>query len=110
VVHLFGSTIYAAGKALRFVSQFKHPAFAEEKEWRLVHKRNASDYGGVEFRTANGMLIPYAKLTFDIDESLESITCGPPSSPLSMNSIQTFMQASGLKHKPLVAASAPLRL
>ena len=49
---------YAAGKALRFVSQFKHPAFAEEKEWRLVHRRNAFDYGGVEFRTANGMLIP----------------------------------------------------
>jgi hypothetical protein len=101
---------YAARQALRFVSQFKHPAFAEEKEWRLVHRRDAFDYGGVEFRTANGRLIPYVKMKFDLDESLESITCGPPSSQLSMNSIKTFMSASGLKHKPLVAANAPLRL
>ncbi len=101
---------YAAGKALRFVSQFKHPAFEEEQEWRLVHRRNALDHGDAEFRIGNGCLIPYTKFRFDLDECLESITCGPPSLPLSMNSIERFIRASGLKDKPLLSSKAPLRL
>jgi len=101
---------YAAGKALRFVSQFKHPAFEEEKEWRLVHRRDAADYASVQFRTGYGCLIPYVASRFDPNECLESITCGPPALPLSMNSIRTFIRATGLNDLPVFPTKAPLRL
>jgi len=39
---------------------FKHPAFREEKEWRLVHICPAKVYNrGLQFRSAKGKIIPY---------------------------------------------------
>ena len=64
---------------------FKHPAFAEEKEWRLL--RVTRDNGTPEhlcFREARGELVPYRPVTlFDVGDAgersfpLHEVTFGP---------------------------------
>ena len=76
---------------------FKNPAFAVEKEWRLVVRsrellKQATDYGDhtklpIHFRTARGQLTPYVRLIpsgapFPVTGDgkklpIESVHCGP---------------------------------
>ena len=43
----------------RFLSAFKHPAFSEEREWRLMSRINPKT---VQFRPRGNILIPYIEL------------------------------------------------
>ncbi|MAS35219.1 MAG: hypothetical protein CL610_14500 [Anaerolineaceae bacterium] len=76
---------------------FKHPAFQNEKEWRVVRIRwgrhpmtgiNPGSVRNVDFRSGKGILIPYMKLNFhsmatdEVDENerllpLKHILIGP---------------------------------
>ena len=100
---------YTAKKLLRFVTLFKHPAFAEEKEWRMVHSRNADDCENLMFRPGKGRLIPYTEVKIDMESCLTSVTCGPPFSPLSGQSLYVFLKSLGLQEKQILGTSAPLR-
>jgi len=79
----------AANVILDMLLCFKHPAFAEEREWRLFRVTLDSDEPeGVEFREAAGLLAPYRPTyLFDIGLSqtaafpLRSITFGPGLEP-----------------------------
>ena len=56
---------------------FKHPAFAEEQEWRLVFMPRAERFLNV--RVSRGQLLPYASLPFSMNSEQ------PPTSPSSMD-------------------------
>jgi Protein of unknown function (DUF2971) len=99
-----------AHRIMRPLTLFKHPAFSEEKEWRLVHSRQSTDLERVSFRPSKEWLIPYLSIPINLSESLESVTCGPPASSLSRHSMRTFLQAKGLSGKDVLPASAPLRV
>lgn len=101
---------YWAKKLLRFVTLFKHPAFSEEKEWRMVHRRSTADCKDLSFRDGKGWLIPYTEVKIDLNTCLASITCGPPSSSLSVQSLRTLMNSLGLQEKPINRTTAPLRV
>lgn len=100
---------FAANKFLEYTARFKHPAFAEEREWRLVHKRGSSDLEGVKFRVASDRLIPYIECAFIKERAFESVTCGPPFSELAAQTTRDFLKSVGLGDKPVHNSYVPLR-
>lgn len=56
------------------VSQFKHPAFAEERERRLIFRNPKPN--SVKVRQAKGRLIPYLAVPFECDDLL-AVKIGP---------------------------------
>ena len=105
-----GFAQYWAKTLLRFVTLFKHPAFTQEEEWRIVHTRSTADYKDLSFRDEKEWLIPYTQVKIDLNTCLASITCGPPSSSLSVLSLRTLMNFLGLQEKPINRTTAPLRV
>lgn len=45
-----------------FIPLFKHPAFSEENEWRIVFTPSQCEYNNIKFFEKNGVKIPYFKL------------------------------------------------
>lgn len=43
---------------------FKHPAFSEEREWRLVEIKVAEAYENLHFRQMQGIVVPYVEIRF----------------------------------------------
>ncbi len=57
-------------------SIIKHPAFKDEKEWRLIaQKTNASTE--IDFRSGSNMLLPYLVAPIDLPQYFKCITIGP---------------------------------
>jgi hypothetical protein len=53
--------------AINEIVRFKHPAFAVEKEWRLIVRPtspnlNTKEIAYLQFRTSRGMMVPYVEL------------------------------------------------
>lgn len=100
---------------------FKHPAFAEEKEWRLVRvlaDRTSADQ--VQFREARGELVPYrpAHLYDLADEPepvrtfpLHSIHFGPTLHPRATSAALSLLVAheAARPHRITVADYVPVR-
>lgn len=80
---------------IHFSTCLKHPAFGEEREWRLVHlpKLFPSDHLRSDIETINGMAQRVFKLRFDdalalgikdaaLPELIDRIIIGPTDEPL----------------------------
>lgn len=97
--------VQAANVLLDMLICFKHPAFEEENEWRLIYVTSEShEPENLRFREANGYLIPY-RPTFIFDESelkifqfpIKSITFGPSLDPDRIRSaIQLLLHHIGI--------------
>lgn len=95
-----GWELFSTVKAL---AQFKHPAFAEEDEWRLI-KSEGTFYTPLLFRPGAGGIIPYIKLIrpqpFDegvfIPSAIRSITVGPgPDQSLREEAVRQLLTQRG---------------
>lgn len=73
--------------------RFKDPSFEEEREWRLIHFNNVSNYTGLKFREANNLISPYLEIEFP-KEAVVSITLGP-SNPTPIHLIELLLQQNG---------------
>jgi len=87
----------------------KHPAFSEEREWRVVSsvvKRYAPS--DIQYREGRSCLVPYRKLSLFQKEAdqmkLKEVFVGPtPNSELSMRSVGLYLSNRGIS--PMVANS-----
>ena len=83
--------LQALGELVGWITGFKGPAWAEEKEWRAVHVVPHGDYDGVMFRPSNGVAVPY--ITEEIFPLLREI----------------LLASSGYSDVTIRASSIPLR-
>ena len=90
-----------AADAARSACRFKHPAFASEKEWRIVISSDPFGSGApkpLSFRASSRTVIPYLKTTRQADKKLPivSITIGPTlNQELSYQSVMQLLVENG---------------
>lgn len=108
------------------ISLFKHPAFCEEKEWRLVYflkKFDALRNGAVitnyldtvRFRSKNEYLVPYIEIGLCKDDKcnaapIKEITCGPSKQPiLKKIALEQFMKKNKYSDVIIINSDIPYR-
>ena len=97
------------GDILQAFAIIKHPAFGEEKEWRLISEY-FPNYAApeIKYREGASMLIPYIELKLERWHNLpqhsqpvffESVYLGPsPHSNLSMHALHQFLSNNKIAH------------
>jgi hypothetical protein len=101
---------------LKTAARIKHPAFAEEGEWRAISKvgRKLND-PALRFREGASRLIPYIEFALPCKDknalSLEHVYVGPSTEPqLAFSSVDWFLTKHGAGPKKGICASRlPLR-
>jgi hypothetical protein len=99
---------------LRTAVAIKHPAFAEEREWRFVSKNLSSEElkQRVQFREGASSVIPYLSVCAVDGEQLplNGIAVGPtPFVQQSMEALRTFLAAAGRSDIPVSDSGVPFR-
>ena len=88
--------------------QFKHPAFADEKEVRLVVEPY-EQYYSVSYRiTSNKIVVPYIIIPINIIEDIFSVTLHPLQNETSLNGLKHFLDSKKLNIK-VIPSEIPLR-
>jgi hypothetical protein len=78
----------ARGEILPLLAEFKHPAFAEEQEWRLI----ATDQYGEPVRFRSGPLGPTPYVEFNVGAALAEVKVGPgPNQLLRQRAVQRLV-------------------
>jgi hypothetical protein len=91
---------------LQTILYFKHPAFHEEEEWRIV-KIEPSDPAA--FRLRGSEIVPYITVHFEPD-LLKTILHGPGlSTPINDTSIRRLADQFGYDHVTIEKSDIPLR-
>jgi len=96
---------------------FKHPAFYEEQEWRvIVPFRPSEQVKSLLFRDSRGVLVPYLSLELDVpDKDLPilpviEVVHGPTLHPdLTQKSLHFLLEQQGYDHVEVLGSTAPLR-
>lgn len=96
----------------------KHPAFAEEKEWRVVYARMEDNTPfDLKFRAGHGVVIPYVELPLHgmvgndaARLPIREIKVGPvPDLAMASRGVDDLLKNSGRANVPVTASLAPLR-
>ncbi|RZM20543.1 MAG: DUF2971 domain-containing protein [Pedobacter sp.] len=102
---------------LEYLFTFKHPAFIEENEIRLIYKFNKDrDLKNIKFRSYNSVPVPYMPLNLQSEKLLAilplvSITHGPTLHPdLTKKSLSLMLEQNNYSHVELIGSATPLRL
>jgi len=93
-------------------TQFKHPAFHEEAEWRLVLRTWSSSSAKPQFRPGTRFLIPYFELSLKDHSSsaLETLIVGPTPHPdEALESAAQLFSKLRLDPKCVTRSSLPFR-
>lgn len=102
----------------RCVYIFKHPAFREEKEWRLVHMWWPGDgYETIRYRVStSNMLAPYIEQNLVTEKNgvamlpIREIIHGPTLHPdLTASSLQLLLRSEGYESIKVQGSAIPLR-
>ncbi len=95
---------------------FKHSAFKEEAEWRLIIPFMRDELlASMKFRPSAGLLIPYAELSFSDGVQLPrlpllEIIQGPSLYPkLNLKAVHLLLERYGYDHVEVGGSLAPLR-
>jgi hypothetical protein len=92
---------------LNLLTQFKHPKFFEEKEWRLW--LIALPDMPTKFRVVHGNIIPYVEVPFD-KSLVASLRLGPTSNvEFGRAPLKMFLEAEGFPGIEPSASEIPLR-
>jgi hypothetical protein len=100
-----------------FLVTFKHPAFYEEQEWRvIVAFRPSEQLKSLFSRESRGVLVPYLSLELDVpDKDLPilpviEVVHGPTLHPdLTQKSLHSLLEQQGYDHVEVLGSTAPLR-
>ncbi len=97
--------------AVILASIFKHPEFAEEKEWRIVRRLGVVDAPIIKHRSGAHSLIPYIEFPVEPPEQMiREVIVGPTSEvELSKDATQLFLRRSSLPEVSIVSSSIPFR-
>jgi len=96
-------------------ARLKHPAFSEEKEWRLVSKPHVVAIPGLEFREGRSFIVPYRQFALaasaDRLVTLGDITIGPTPHPrLAQQSVLAIIRKQFITTGPVRISKAPYRV
>jgi Protein of unknown function (DUF2971) len=95
-------------------ARLKHPAFAGEKEWRLVSVPRLILRSGLQFRDAKSYVVPYRTFALTTNDSalqIAHVTVGPSPHPLlAQQSIVAFLRSEGCDSTKVLASTAPFRV
>ena len=117
VQHAFQGALMDA--LLDAATTFKHPAFAEEREWRVVYVRpRDEDPLPVEHRTVGGMVVPYVSLVLPAAVGADPgrlpvtrVSCGPSTDPArKQDGVRSLLRSLDLSGVAVEGSLAPLRL
>jgi len=91
---------------------FKHPAFQEEKEWRLIIPRRIGK-PGIKFRVSRELIVPYTEVDLREKEQsipISEIIVGPTPHPQELRSaIESLCKHEGLEEINVKLSSCPFR-
>jgi len=91
---------------------FKHPAFREEQEVRLIYEDTNEDNCEYKFREMSGIMVPYIEMKFN-PKCVEGIGISPTQrDELACEGIYKFLQYKGylhVKRNDIVISSIPLK-
>jgi hypothetical protein len=100
-----------------FASTTKHPAFASEKERRIVAPLQSGEHNNLEFRQKNTLLARHLPidLTIDVDGQrrlpISRICVGPsPAQRVTQVSVADLLLKFGYKGVPVELSAAPYRI
>ncbi|MGM0582931.1 MAG: DUF2971 domain-containing protein [Bacteroidota bacterium] len=101
--------IQASNPLIDLMLSFKHPAFHEEKEWRLIRvTRENYDTKNLKFREDESNLIPYRSMhVYDKNDNENFFPCtsiinGPSSNTDNKASIKLYLQHLSSKEHPIL--------
>ena len=91
---------------------FKHPGFAEEKEWRAVHQ--LTNNKEIHFEAAGGVIKPYVELIIGTSDPrrlpISEVIVGASSlGQQSKNSVELLLSRYGYKGGEVKESSVPYR-
>lgn len=92
-------TLHFAESLIDLAPVVKHPAFREEKEWRLVVSAERPGRLQTSFRDGGSMIKPFIKLPLRLDGSkrllIEEVVLGPTPNPgLAQESTEQYLKAA----------------
>jgi len=83
---------FIAARIISSAPIIKHPAFYEEKEWRLIFDYLNPIRSIYKFRSGSSYIIPYLDIPFDIPKSIREIVIGPTPNPiLAIKSVKDYI-------------------
>jgi DUF2971 family protein len=91
-----------------FAANTKHPAFVEEKEWRIMLFDHVAPQP-MKFRTRGSMVVPYRELDFQpsIVPAIHNIIVGP--SPHQRENRESIKKLTGLSDEQILLSDTPYR-
>lgn len=90
---------------------FKHPKFAEEKEWRLVLKVERDD-ADLRFRPGRSFLVPYVEVPLPTDDPpcLTEVIIGPCPYPReARSSVESLLSVQKFPNVNVLSSKIPFR-
>lgn len=96
---------------------YKHSAFLEEREWRLISLQPRDHLEQYRFRPGIGFLVPYVELDLHWRVGpnrgklpISNVVIGPTLHPdLAKKSVELLLRKCGFHHVTITASEAPLR-
>lgn len=91
-------------------ASFKHPAFVDEAEWRIIMRRNKGR--DAKYRTRKSLIVPYLTLPLDSGEgnSVIAIDIGPnPHPELNHRLMKEFVENNSFNHVHVYSSAIPYR-
>lgn len=102
---------------------FKHPSFAEEKEWRIIHLlsphvENHNYFNNLEFRSTCGRIVPFVELNlfpplsqYPAQLPIVKLVHGPTLNPdLTKKSIELLKIKHGFNNVLVEGSTVPIRI
>jgi hypothetical protein len=90
---------------------FKHPSFAEEREWRLVVGPLLNDSKRIKYRAALSAIIPFIEIYYDSNSfPLKHIIVGPgPHKERNEGSLKQMLKIFGFQSVDVSLSTVPFR-
>jgi len=91
---------------------FKNVGFREEREWRMVLSCGDDAVPDPQFRSANGITIPYIEMAVCSKNAdfIKDVVVGPsPNLELAVRSVKRLMEARGLGNATVTPSEVPYR-
>lgn len=89
--------------------EHKLECFSHEKEIRLIYTASDEDEEKIQYRTKNGVLIPYIEIPF-FKETVKEITIGPlVERELAVENLKEFLDLRGYKNIDIKVSNVPIR-
>ena len=89
--------------------EHKLECFSHEKEVRLIYTASDGDEEKIQYRTKNGVLIPYIEIPF-FKETVKEITIGPlVERKLAVENLKEFLDLRGYKDIDIKVSNVPIR-